>query len=282
MAITRTQIKNRLRRIRGERVRVIKAPRYPQRLENEYRRGILRMVAVSRREVNAFLRADLATIVARSREDQPGVRFDAIEDDREEIMARIRNAFALGFSIQAMIELPNRILTQLDERLFDRMQAQLRRALGQEILNTPQARQLLRAAITANADKISTIPARSLSEIETLVDNALRRGLSSRALAEQIRARLGVAASRAEFIAVDQLTTARADLIRIRRQEAGLHNYRWRDSRDGNVRSGHRRLHDTIQDYRNPPVADSSGNRANPGEQPRCRCEADAVITQGR
>lgn len=74
-----------------------------------------------------------------------------------------------------------------------------------------------------------------------------------------------------------ELATSMADEVSVSVQtaswtDAGLAEYVWVSRRDGKVRERHRELHGTVHRYGQPPIADSNGQRYEPGTRNNCRC----------
>lgn len=85
--------------------------------------------------------------------------------------------------------------------------------------------------------------------------------------------------ARAALLARDQVLKLNAQVTADRHRAAGITEYIWRSSRDERVRKRHKALDGTRHAYDDPPVVDlTSGRRAHPGEDFRCRCTAEPVI----
>lgn len=93
-----------------------------------------------------------------------------------------------------------------------------------------------------------------------------------RITARQIADRMGVARRRARFIAADQANKVAASLTQIRQEEAGIERFEWRATMDLRTRPEHAALHGQIFAWDKPPSI------GRPGEPPRCRCSALAVL----
>lgn len=63
-------------------------------------------------------------------------------------------------------------------------------------------------------------------------------------------------------------------------EREGIVEYVWRTQRDERVRLDHRDLDNRVFSFSHPPVENTrTGNRANPGEAPNCRCVPLPVVT---
>jgi len=91
---------------------------------------------------------------------------------------------------------------------------------------------------------------------------------------EALEERVGVSASRAQLIAVDQTLKTNAQVMRARHEAAGVTQYRWSSSRDERVRKRHAELDGQVFSYDDPPETNDDGDTNNPGEDFRCRCIA--------
>lgn len=92
-------------------------------------------------------------------------------------------------------------------------------------------------------------------------------------LAKQLTERIGVGRARAKFIARDQTTKLAANLDRMRQQEAGITEYRWRHSGKAHPRPEHVARDGKIFQWADAPAD------GHPGTQPNCGCRAQAHLT---
>jgi SPP1 gp7 family putative phage head morphogenesis protein len=107
---------------------------------------------------------------------------------------------------------------------------------------------------------------------ESVEENA-RQGYRFDRLAAQIRSRYSVSTNKARFLARQETSLFMAQFRRQRFGEAGVTRYTWRTSHDGRVRHDHKKLDGRVFYYEQPPVVDeTTGRRANPGEDYQCRC----------
>lgn len=158
--------------------------------------------------------------------------------------------------------------------------AEMSRVLGiaPEVL-APRLGEAMEAWRTANVGLIRSIGEQYLDQVQELVTTATTQGIRAEALAEALVERLGVAQSRAELIARDQILKANAQLSYERMQRVGITSYVWSTSKDSRVREGHRALEGQTFRFDDPPVVDpESGRRASPGEDFQCRCVARPVL----
>lgn len=81
---------------------------------------------------------------------------------------------------------------------------------------------------------------------------------------------------RAKLIARDQTNKLFSHLSRVRQQNLGITQYRWRTVGDLAVRDTHEALSGTLQEWSSPPDV------GHPGEDIQCRCVADPVLETAR
>lgn len=149
---------------------------------------------------------------------------------------------------------------------------------------------LLKVAGKQNINKIVTVNSKYFSDIQDLVDSALRSGTSVSELADSIRKLTDSTKTQSRLIAIDQVQKLNADLEQQRQKNNGITRYIWRTRRNARVRSkgnsngysDHAGLEGAIFDYRFPPVTVLKGKRAgernHPGKDINCKCSAEPVI----
>ncbi len=120
---------------------------------------------------------------------------------------------------------------------------------------------------------------KTIKEIRQAVSNNAARGGSIQELTELIEAKAGVTKRHAVFIA-DQETAVLISKYRRRRYlAAGHRTYRWKTCRDDLVRPDHHALEDTVHSWDSPPITcRATGDRNHPGQDFRCRCDAEPII----
>ncbi|KKM99165.1 hypothetical protein LCGC14_1150670 [marine sediment metagenome] len=158
------------------------------------------------------------------------------------------------------------------------IRGQMRSVLGVDVFfGEPRLQALLEDFAAANAKRITSIPEQYLDDVEGIVHRGLRSGRRAADIAEEFIQRFGIAKSKAEFIARNELSSLNADLTRDRQQALGIEEYIWRTSRDERVRPSHARLEGSKHSWDDPP--ETGGGRHNhPGQDFNCRCTAEPVI----
>lgn len=124
-----------------------------------------------------------------------------------------------------------------------------------------------------------------ISSLITNIDDVLRQQISTivwqgvlertprNQIGKQIAERIGVARSRANFIASDQANKLAGRLDQFRQEEAGLGKYQWKGTADSRERPTHVANNDKIFSWDKPPPV-----TGHPKHDPRCRCSALGVL----
>ena len=109
------------------------------------------------------------------------------------------------------------------------------------------------------------------ARVETIRDRILEEG--------------EVTKRQAALIARDQVLSLNAQVAQARHEAAGITQYIWRTSGDGDVRPDHKALNGKAFSYDEPPVVNASEvrrgraeRREHPGQDYQCRCTAEPVI----
>lgn len=123
-----------------------------------------------------------------------------------------------------------------------------------------------------NAQKIKSVPARYLVEIEQRTLQALRTGERAEDIAKVYAERYGVSQSRAAFIARDQIGKLNGRLNIARQKDAGIAQYTWRTSEDERVRPEHEAVDGKVFGI------DDAPSFGAPGEDFECRCMAEPNV----
>lgn len=151
---------------------------------------------------------------------------------------------------------------------------QLLTVAGLEVLpQLGQASALLGKWATDNVALISSLDTRYLDEVRDAVLATVGEGHSTASLSRAISERYGVARSRADLIATDQVGTLNAKITQERQQQLGVESYTWSSSGDSRVRPLHVQLDGTVRRWDDPHPTEG-----HPGLPIRCRCSAIPVI----
>jgi len=140
--------------------------------------------------------------------------------------------------------------------------------------------------VERNAQLIKSIPEDYLTQLEPMVRTAVERGVSTRALEQQILKDMKIdpfeptvrgarrinPKARARLIARDQISKFNGSLTRLRQTEIGVEEYIWSTARDARVRPEHAALDGKKFRWDKPPAI------GHPGEDYQCRCSAIPVM----
>jgi SPP1 gp7 family putative phage head morphogenesis protein len=134
-----------------------------------------------------------------------------------------------------------------------------------------------------NLDLIVSMARDKVARVRAILDdapNARVETIRDRILEEQ-----GVTKRQAALIARDQVLSLNAQVAQARHEAAGITQYVWRTSGDGDVRPDHKALNGKVFSYDEPPVVNASEvrrgraeRREHPGQDYQCRCTAEPVI----
>ncbi len=146
----------------------------------------------------------------------------------------------------------------------------------------PLVRDTLREFQAQNVALIQSIPEKAHQRLRSVLADGIAKGRTVEQIGLDIEGEFEVTKRRALLIARDQTMTLAEQLNRERQKAIGVTEYIWRARGgpvgDGRNRREHLALHGTRQRLDQPPVVDSAGNRAQPGEQVNCRCWSEPVL----
>lgn len=127
----------------------------------------------------------------------------------------------------------------------------------------------LAAFTQQNVSLISSIGDEYTTQVERLIQSSVREGVLMGDLSDEIEERFGVAESRADLIARDQIGKFNGQLTEARQTDLGIDGYIWRDSGDARVRPEHHALNGEKFTWDDPPEP------GHPGQDYQCRCSAE-------
>ncbi len=111
------------------------------------------------------------------------------------------------------------------------------------------------------------------------IDNVVFQGIRAESLQKSLQERFSISASKAKFLASQEIKLFTSKYKQIRYENAGIRKYKWSTSKDSRVRPDHKDLDGKIFFFDQPPVENKdTGDRANPGEPFGCRCIAIPII----
>lgn len=177
-------------------------------------------------------------------------------------------------------------LGEVDQRLA----AAIRRSVGVDLLATIRAdhriEPAVHAAVRANVDLITSIPAQYFERLEAEITASWQAGIRWESLAEKIQHIGDVTESRARLIARDQTSKLNSAFNEVRQRSVGIERYIWSTAHDERVRKSHADLNGHTFRWDQPPIVD--GEAAKPGTPVNCRCvpipqfDLDEIHTGGQ
>jgi SPP1 gp7 family putative phage head morphogenesis protein len=248
----------------------VKSPQPPRAVEHflvaAYKRAVARVGRALWRALEPLIPA-----LAKPREEDDGKKLDAPPPDGSvpDAVKTARKVVqgALG-DVKRDVEAASKAAAKRADRHAKREMARI----GIKLTDAdPQVAKLVPAWRKTNVARITGMLEDQLDKIERILEEG--DGHYAETLAEEIQRQCeGVSASRAEFIARDQILTLNSQITTARMKDAGIEEFYWTTSGDERVRDSHRELDGQLFRYDDPPIVD--GERALPGEPPLCRCTA--------
>lgn len=267
--------------------RIRKAPKYrppafPTGAETRYRRALLSYV----RTLRDAVREHVVPVLDR---DGDGVANTAPIGDLNRAWSKVAEVIAPAE--HAAKRAARTMVAETNRKNLDSLNSMYKQAIGvAPFVYTGTMRadaptsvdEILQRRLRDNVALITSIAPTALSQVQDVIRDGFASGLRVEALAKQIEERFGVAESRAELIARDQVGKLQGQLTEARNREIGATSYVWQVSGapegDERVRDMHRELQGQTFRYDDPPVTNAQGDRNNPGEDYQCRCNALPVL----
>jgi SPP1 gp7 family putative phage head morphogenesis protein len=148
----------------------------------------------------------------------------------------------------------------------------------------------MRSWVAENTRLIQSIPERLLTDVDGIVQRALRTGADPRETAREIQQRFGVTESRARLLARDQVSKLNASITQSRNQALGIEFYEWSTSGDERVRDTHTAMNGKLCRWDDPTVYSEDGGQTwlprsqiggeeeHPGMAIQCRCVSRPIL----
>lgn len=162
-----------------------------------------------------------------------------------------------------------------DLKAWQRMGADLSRNLRKEIIVAPTGK-VMRELMDLQVTLIKSIPIDAAQRVHKLTIEGLEDSTRASEIAKAIMESGNVAKSRAMLIARTEVARTAANLTQARAQHVGSQGYIWQTSKDGDVRSSHKRMQGRYVEWGSPPTLDNLTGHA--GCLPNCRCWAYVLI----
>jgi SPP1 gp7 family putative phage head morphogenesis protein len=205
-----------------------------------------------------------------------GLRLDDTGLEIEKLVEQVRVIFQRRYSKQEAELLAAKYARRSKAFTAEQIQTQFRKVLGVDAFATSTVvDELVKVATKENVALITSIPSTYFEEIEKVAYDAVRTGISTEDLADQLFARYEITENRARFIAIDQANKMAGALTKATQENLGITGYVWRTTGDARVRDTHADLEGQTFDWSDPPVIDLKGRRGHPGYDFRCRCQAE-------
>lgn len=138
------------------------------------------------------------------------------------------------------------------------------------LLSQADVEDAVAASLERHAGLVRGMSADAERRISETIWREFIRDTPRNAIGKMLAAELDISRNRANFIAKDQTIKLGATLNEERQQQAGITQYMWRTAEDDRVRPTH-----AIRDGK---VYDWNDSGIKPGEEPNCRCTAQAYI----
>ena len=141
----------------------------------------------------------------------------------------------------------------------------MRRALSVDVITgNRRIEQALAVAEAENIALIRSIPDVALNRMHGRMVEAVRLGKSLREVRDDVVAEFGVTQRRAELIARDQIGKLNGELTRVRQEDIGVSEYKWRGILDSRERPEHVAREGRVFKWSEPP------EDGHPGQPIRC------------
>lgn len=206
----------------------------------------------------------------------PSFRSELVRDAEEgiwDLVSRLMASFTRG-----TVEKVKELLGLEGQRHTDQWKASVKKTLGIDlaaVVTKDDIGTYLDRATLRSAGLVKDFTETMVKKLQYETTQALINGGSARQLQTKLKDVLGITDRRAKIIARDQTAKFNSDLNRIRHQQAGLDEYRWRTSKDERVRERHRKLEGKLYKYSEKTDAEDG---LPPGQPILCRCGAQAIV----
>lgn len=251
---------------------------HPNSAEREYRRELIAMLNDIQEQVKKLLLERLEQLSKDASLTKP--RADSWVDDVQSIMEQLTlfsATRAAGASREA-----SRVADMVNGFNKGQFKRIANAVFGVDIITAePWLADSMKSFAAQNSTLIKSIPEKYLSEIDGIAQRGFQQGTPTREIAKEIQARFEVTKSRAELIAVDQVSKLNANLTQLRQTELGIEEYVWQTAGDEAVRDDHRAMEGLICRWDDPNVYREQGDKEyknrtgsmvhlHPGEDYRC------------
>ena len=223
------------------------------------------------RKINATLRADIALIE------------DRVKNDMEKIQAVLEEKQGQpipDFDTKEVKKAFEKYAKDLQDKTYDSLDIGLNQ-YSQENIDKLRAEYIETAKYYVTNFDNNRLP----KIREKLAKMALEKNISHRDLAKYIKEEFGLCDRRCKFIARQESKLVKAEYIQQKATSNGYESYMWVTAHDEKVRDNplgedHKDLDGKIFKFNDPPVVDHKHDRkANPGQDYNCRCVAKVIVS---
>jgi SPP1 gp7 family putative phage head morphogenesis protein len=237
-------------------------------LEAELERIVMKIVAAWIKAINETILPAFSSALEFQKltRDAPSDTIRSALEASQEILDRL--VISLGLDVEEWA-------AKVEEWHRRKFTTSLREALGLDIsLNISEFDfdDELQLVVERNVGLIKGLSDDLRKNVEQAVVNAMVQGKPRRELAKELTERVEVSRSRAKLIARDQTTKLASNLDKMRQEQAGIDEYKWRHSGKAHPRPEHVRRDGKIFRWDSPP---SDGH---PGQAINCGCKAQAYV----
>jgi len=253
---------------------------YPNNAERIYERQLVRLFKELNNKAKEILYPQLEFLVAQSnsiRPDNNNLRLDLTWADS---VKEIYNKTQLDYNSTINSTVNNMTFEQA-ERISSYNKEQLTKVIHSAvqvnpILAEPYLEPQIKAFQANNTSLITKLSDEQARRMEETLFRNLSAGNGVKAIKEELEKGFDMGDLRARLIARDQTNKFNGNLTELRQRELGIAKYRWSTSLDERVRSRHKSKHGKTFSWSKPPKL-----TGHPGNEIRCRCTAQPIITAG-
>jgi SPP1 gp7 family putative phage head morphogenesis protein len=165
-----------------------------------------------------------------------------------------------------------------DASAWEELSQEMGRELWREIRKAPTG-EMLREMMAEQVSLITSLPRETAQRVHDLTIESIAASSGRAAeIAREILRSGHVSKSRAMLIARTETSRTASLLVEARAKYVGSTHYIWRTVGDSDVRPTHRKLNGKVFAWDDPPVTETTGERAHPGQIYNCRCWSEVIL----
>ena len=223
------------------------------------------------RKINATLRADIAVIEDRIKEDINKIQSVLQQKQSQELP---------DFDTEEVQKAFDKYAKDLEDKTYDSLK------IGLNQYSKENMDLLRKDYIESTKYFVKKFNNKRLPKIrEKLAALTLKKNLSHKSLVKYIKEEFNLSDKRCKFIARQESMLAKSHFIQEKAVSKGFTSYMWETAHDEKVRDNplggdHKDLDGKIFRFDDPPVVNHKTNKkANPGQDYNCRCVAKIVVS---